>query len=288
MGSMTDGDGSAVSGAQPNGNSPVRHRLAPRVWLPALAIVVIVAVVAVIFAMRDRGSPQSVNSPSPSPSSSGAHSATHPQCKLQVLDSGFSNHYGKLYGVSTPKSEGEIQYGAVIENPCAQAAVNSIVTVVAVSSSHHSVHDTSAILASETRNISQLAPGQRTGVAGIMTNGGDYDATKVVGIRITILSNWVSVSNTSSQPPADAQQVTVGSRDKDGYVSIRFTLHIDSGLDSNWMSIIMRDGSGSIVSGEMETIEHASSSGDIVHTSAWVPQRATGLRAEIYFIHGSP
>ena len=270
-----DGHGSVDSDAQSNRDSPVRHRLAPHVWVPALAIVVIVVVVSVIFAMRGRSSPQSVDSPPPSPSSSDGRSATHPQCKLQVLDAGFSNHYGKLYGVSTPESDGEIQYGAVIENPCGQAAGSTSITVVAVSSAYHSVHDTSAVLASETRKVSELAPGQRTGIAGVMLNGGDYDAAKVSGIRVIIPSNWVPASSTPSQPPADAQHITVGSRNKDGYVSIRFTLHIDSGLDSNWMSIIMRDGNGSIVSGEMETIEHASSSG------------TTRLRAEIYFVHGS-
>lgn len=283
-----DGRGSVGGGAQSNGDSPDRQRLAPRVWLPALALVVIVAVVSVIVIMRDHASPQSGNSPPPSPSSSGTASATHTPCKLQVTDSGFSNHYGKLYGVSTPKSEGEIQYGAIIANPCAKAVANGSVTVIAVSSAYHNVHDTGAILASETRSILQLAPGQQTGVAGIMPNGGDYDAAKVAGIRVRVLAHWVSASDVPSQPPADARHITVGSRNEDGYVPIRFTLHIDSGLDSNWMSIVMRDDSGSIVSGEMEIVGHASSSGDIVHTSAWVPQGATGLHAEIYFIHGSP
>jgi hypothetical protein len=262
------------------------------VW-PVGAAVVVVAGAAVVLAVvfgggsgdRAAGPPSSSARPSPSPSPSG--------CGLRVTDSGFTDRYGAPTGV--PAGQGQIEYAVVVENPCPRAAVDVQLLTEGVDGAGQPVRYDGSPGGGigDPRSLPAIPPGGRLGVTGAINNGAGtgvatdhYDATAVAAVRATVRHvAWQPAAAATPAPDMSALGTTVGARGADGYAPVRFTLRVGRGLPGSWMSIILRDARGRIVAGEERSLTGGAADGQVVDTKVWVPVGATGLHAEIYFLH---
>lgn len=264
-----------------------------RIWWAVAGVVVVTAAVFALVAVMHRARPQPPATEDPT-TPAGA-SATPPRCDLRVVESGFSNQYGLVTGRQVPADAGQINWGLIIENPCPQAAVNIQMSVEAVDASGSAARGSVAM----PRKIPAVMPGQRMGVVGAIPNdrrnGGSvaaYDATTVTGIKVTSLhAGWTTPAEVAQPPTFTARNIALGARSAESDVPITYTLEVDPPRDfgDEWMAIVVRDAAGKIVSGQARTVNIESGvppSGQVVHTSAWVPATAPNPHVDIYFVRG--
>jgi hypothetical protein len=284
------------TGRAPAGSTPTRRRRVR--GLVALLVVVLVAAVAAAAAWLTRSHPRGSAQPPPVPSSAGSPSAT--ACRLRVVESGLSNQHDRLTGGQIPAADGDIVYGFVVENPCPRTAVGAYLGVTAIDAAGHGMSYDDGIGGPYLPyRLPALQSGHRIGVGGGFPNGrrsggkaGAYDATKVVSINIAVERvGWQAASALPDQVTAIVSNVRVGARGEDGYASVTFTLRLEppQPTGETWGSIIVRDASGRIVSGEVRRLDlplTLSAAGESMKTAVWVPPTGAPLHADIYYVPG--
>jgi hypothetical protein len=253
-----------------------------------VALVAVLVSTAVMGGCRGKGDANA----SP-PSTSAKPPAATASCALQVVDSGFTNRYGPGGNPATP-AQGVIDFAFIVSNPCPQTAVHNSYVATGMDSAGHAVayrYRTGPV--GSAAGIPDLASGRRIGLTGEIANdtrtgpGSDaFNATQVAAVQIKPDSmGWQPAASAPAPATASAQDITLGSRRPDGLLPISFTLKVDGALREDWMSIIVRDGSGRIVTGDQRQVDIADrTSGAVVHTEVWVPASPAPAHVEIYFV----
>jgi hypothetical protein len=274
-----------------------RDRLA---WWIATTVV-LVAVAAVGYAVtagtgggRGAQSSPSASAPHPSPSTS--------QCNLRVLETGFTNRYGKYFVPETSPAQGQIVFGFILENPCPQAA-----THIRLKPRLFNADGTPTMYASgkdspgQTRTLSALLPGQRIGLGDIVLNNNEsnvrdsvYDATKVARVEIVIRDLvWQPVADVPPSPTATFTNITVETKDAArGLAQVRYTFSVQPptllGIKAE-LAMIGRDAGGRIVFGYLPSLytdRGVTASGGTGSSDMWIPPGVPGLHLEIYLVPG--
>lgn len=259
------------------------------VWWLVAAGAVVVLVAGGLTLLGGGGSHPHATRGTPTPSASGPSQAPS-GCELRVVESGFGRH--------DPPSSGDIQFGFIVANPCQQAAVDTRLDMTAVDAAGNELlHDNGRYAVGDITRLRVVLPGQRMALAGLFQNGRGtndpsraFDPAKVAGIRVKVVhSDWQPAADVPRWSTATAEDATLDGRRDDGYVRITFRLRLDppGELGSNWICVVMRDGSGRIVSAQERTID-TRSPGAVVHTEAWAPPDVAGLHADIFFLQWEP
>lgn len=213
----------------------------------------------------------------PAHSSAARPSPTPSSCHLRAIDQGFSVDRHR-----------DIEYAAIIENPCPGVATNNEVTTQAVDGAGKKMRDGSFYDLADTRDLPTILPGQKLAVVGTMTSdrnpsfpGGVKSITVTVGGE-----HWQPLDEFDRQHPhwarAKGVDVRLGARGGDGGAWLSF--NIDTGSSTNVLSnpsaaVVMRDHANRIVSGHYMKI------GDPLRkqkTGTWVPANVDRSRTEVY------
>ncbi len=228
----------------------------------------------------------------PAPSGSPRESAAAPACGVQVAESGFTDRYGLVSGRPVPASNGEINFGVVVTNPCPQAAIDTHLTAQPVDAAGAPVRyrdGTGPVAYTLTAPV--IPPGRQLGLGGAFANtgqaAGGYDARTVTAIRVTVRQvDWQPAAAVSTPTPVAGQQVRLGARGPDGYTQVTFTLPPDSAtqVGGQWVSIIVRDATGKILTGEPRRLPLDSSATGALQTQVWVPDGVERPRAQVYLV----
>jgi hypothetical protein len=191
-------------------------------------------------------------------------------CHLKTLESGFS------FDLSH-----ELHYGVIVSNPCREVAQQNLVVVSAISASGN-------VLTGDSPQLPAIMPGERVGLAGNMSLQAGSKVNRLkVGFRS---SKWTSIASFNDEhdwPKPIVTNIHLGARNDKGTARISFDVR--SGSNINTLSdpiayVILRDGSGNIVSGEFTDIggyEHGTRS-----TGIWTPKSVDRSQTEVYVVQG--
>jgi hypothetical protein len=213
-----------------------------------------------------------------------------------VVETAFVNHYGPLGNLQIAQVDGSIRYAFVVSNPCPQVAVHTDYVVSAVDSSGREVRTVDGSTPIGVHDgVPDLQPGRKVGLSGEVGNGSGsgparehYDPTTVAAVKVTLKNTgWQPPASRTPGPAASAENVTAGARDRDGNLPITFTLRTAGDPGNKSMSILVRDSTGKLVTGEQRRFDKVGpASGDTVHTQIWVPAGLTAPRIEVFFVPG--
>lgn len=212
-------------------------------------------------------------------------SATASGCGLRVINKGFNNIHGPSFGGDVPASRGEIHVGYVVANPCRLAAVNCQFTAVFADAAGNPVPLVGEIgnLASAT-TIGVIRPGQQVGVASQIGNTGEYDASKVVSLAVTVaFVAWQPVSDLPDPQTATAENIAVTARNGDGYVGVTYLLKQgpDPVVASHALAYtLLTDDTGRIVAADAAGLRQGQQQSDAV----WIPPGITAPHAQVWIV----
>ena len=262
-----------------------------RFSLVLLATAVTVTATACGAAGGSSGPPDRSTSP-------GHPSTTGSACEPQVAETGFVDQYGLVDGRQVTAADGSIRFAFVVVNPCSQVALHTDYEASATDRTGRPLptRNGRATVARSGR-VPDLLPGRRIGLSGTIVNSRGsavtsdaYDPTQVSAVTVELRNTgWRSAASGVPGVTASAGNIQLGTRGPDGYLPVRYTLRADGQLRDDWMSIIVRNGTGGIVTGEQRRFDKAGpTSGDTVRTAVWIPAGLTDPHVEIFFGPGAP
>ena len=224
-------------------------------------------------------------------------STTGTACELRVTETGFVDQSGLVDGRQVTAANGSIRFAFVVVNPCSQVALHTGYEATAADRTGRPLRTQDGRAAvGRSGQVPDLLPGERIGLSATIVNsrgsaltGDAYDPTQVSAVTVELRdTGWRSAASGLPSVAASAGNIRLGARGPDGYLPVTYTLHTDGPLRDDWMSIIVRDGTGRIVTGEQRRFDKAGpASGDTVHTAVWIPAGLTDPHIEIFFVPGT-
>ncbi len=243
------------------GTSRTRVRR-PRILVVAAVVAVLLLAASAPAAVRAYDNPTARALHGPAQNLAGL-AAPGSLCQLQVTDHGATPDTGRE----------EVQYAAVIHNPCADLAVDISIVVYPVARDGSEFGLSDEDRASDQQTIGALAPGTTTAIANSIYDareGSQYPLTKVTDVSVHI-SNALWTSESHLRSMGRKGRTVYGLIDAHPHVralrllpdtgyqnewEVAFTLSTDRTVadpGSTTVTVVARDRSGHIVSGAQDS-----------------------------------
>jgi hypothetical protein len=202
-------------------------------------------------------------------SPSSASPSSGQSCAPRITDSGFTNDSGYIW------------YGLIVQNPCKQASVNNKITVVATDASGQPI---STEEENSGANLPVILPGQRLGLAALITVS--HDADKVAALSVHLTHRELAPAGAFAAWPktVKAQDISFTKPDAAGSATMTFSLATEpphAPLCNPVAQIILRDRAGRIVYGRSKNVN-----GPFISVDVTLPPSADVSKAEVYVAQG--